>query len=29
VTMFTVGLDGPDYDDLAALKRWVDWRASL
>jgi probable F420-dependent oxidoreductase len=29
VTMFTVGLDGPDYDDLAPLKRWIDWRASL
>jgi probable F420-dependent oxidoreductase len=29
VTMFTVGLDGPDYDDLVPLKRWIDWRASL
>jgi probable F420-dependent oxidoreductase len=28
-TLFTVGLDGPDYDDLAPLKPWLDWRASL
>jgi len=28
-TLFTVGLDGPDYDNLAPLKPWLDWRASL
>jgi probable F420-dependent oxidoreductase len=28
-TLFTVGLDGPDYDDLAPLKPWLDWRSSL
>jgi probable F420-dependent oxidoreductase len=28
-TLFTVGLGGPDYDDLAPLKPWLDWRASL
>jgi probable F420-dependent oxidoreductase len=28
-TLFTVGLDGPDYDDLAPLKRWIDWREGL
>jgi probable F420-dependent oxidoreductase len=28
-TLFTVGLDGPDYDDLAPLQTWLDWRASL
>jgi probable F420-dependent oxidoreductase len=28
-TLFTVGLDGPDYDDLAPLQSWLDWRASL
>ena len=28
-TLFTVGLDGPDFDDLAPLKVWLDWRASL
>jgi len=28
-TLFTVGLDGPDYADLAPLKPWLDWRASL
>lgn len=29
VTLFTVGLDGPDFDDLAPLRTWLDWRASL
>ncbi len=28
-TLFTVGLDGPDFDDLVPLKAWVDWRDSL
>jgi probable F420-dependent oxidoreductase len=28
-TLFTVGADGPDYDDLAPLQRWIDWRESL
>ncbi|MGH8861696.1 MAG: LLM class F420-dependent oxidoreductase [Jatrophihabitantaceae bacterium] len=28
VTLFTVGLGGPDYD-LSALKPWLDWRATL
>lgn len=27
-TLFTVGLGGPDYD-LAGLRRWLAWRASL
>ena len=28
-TLFTVGLGGPDYDDLEPLKAWIDWRDSL
>ena len=28
VTLFTVGLGGPDYD-LAQVQPWLDWRASL
>jgi probable F420-dependent oxidoreductase len=28
VTLFTVGLDGPDYD-LGRVKPWLDWRSSL
>jgi len=28
VTLFTVGLDGPDYD-LGRLKPWLDWRSTL
>jgi len=28
-TLFTVGLDGPDYDDLVQLKAWIDWRTAV
>jgi probable F420-dependent oxidoreductase len=28
-TLFTVDADGPDYDGLAPLKPWLDWRDSL
>jgi probable F420-dependent oxidoreductase len=28
-TLFTVGVNGPDFDDLATLKTWLDWRATL
>jgi probable F420-dependent oxidoreductase len=27
--LFTVGLDGPDYDDLVQLKAWIDWRSTV